>query len=37
MSDMIKNTGVYQRLSSSTNELERMFKEVDEQKNPNRY
>ena len=31
---MIKNTGVYQRLSSSTNELERMFKEVDEQKTP---
>lgn len=34
MSDMIKNTGVYQRLSSSTTELERMFKEVDEQKTP---
>lgn len=34
MSDMIKNTGVYQRLSSSTNELERMFKEVDEKKTP---
>lgn len=31
---MIKNTGVYQRLSSSTNELERLFKEVDEQKTP---
>ncbi len=34
MSDMIKNTGVYQRLSSSTTELERMFKEVDEKKTP---
>jgi hypothetical protein len=34
MSDMIRNTGVYQRLSSSTNELERMFKEVDEKKTP---
>jgi len=31
---MIKNTGVYQRLSSSTSELERMFKDVDEQKTP---
>lgn len=31
---MIRNTGVYQRLSSSTNELERLFKEVDEQKTP---
>ena len=34
MNDMIRNTGVYQRLSSSTNELERLFKEVDEQKTP---
>ncbi len=34
MSQSIKNTGVYQRLSSSTNELERMFKEVDEKQTP---
>lgn len=34
MSQSIKNTGVYQRLTSSTNELERMFKEVDEKKTP---
>ena len=34
MSDLIRNSGVYQRLTSSTQELERLFKEVDEKKNP---
>ena len=34
MSERFKNSGVYQRLTSSTQELERLFHEVDEQKNP---
>lgn len=34
MSELIKNSGVYQRLTSSTQELERLFKEVDEKKSP---
>ncbi len=32
MSERIRNSGVYQRLTSSTNELERLFREVDEKK-----
>ena len=34
MNEMIKNSGVYQRLTSSTQELERLFKEVDEKQSP---
>lgn len=34
MSELIKNSGMYQRITSSTAELDRLFKEVDEQKSP---
>jgi len=34
MSELIKNSGIYQRLTSSTQELERLFTEVDEKKTP---
>ena len=34
MNEMIKNSGAYQRLTSSTKELERLFKEVDEKQQP---
>ena len=34
MSELIRNSGVYQRLTSSTKELERLFTEVDEKKTP---
>lgn len=34
MSELIRNSGIYQRLTSSTEELERLFKEVDEKKTP---
>jgi len=34
MSELIKNSGIYQRLTSSTQELERLFTQVDEKKTP---
>ncbi|GJM03999.1 MAG: hypothetical protein DHS20C08_25000 [Rhodomicrobium sp.] len=34
MSELIRNSGMYQRLTSSTEELDRLFKEVDEKKSP---